>query len=344
VANRAHLKLLKRGVSAWNAWRKAAGKDVKPNLSGANLDSLDLTGVDLHGADLSFTEMSETKLDQANLSDVKMLYGRLIVSSLRGANLTSAILGGSTFDFSDLADANLANTQLDFVSMHGVEFTGANLSGAFLNEAIFTNVDLSGTLGLEDCNHDGPSTIDHRTLRNSGPLPLAFLRGVGLPDSLIDYLPSLLNRAIEHYSCFISYSTQDQDFADLLHADLQNKGVRCWFAPHDLAIGEKIWDEIDAAIRLRDKVLLILSEYSITSDWVEDEVTKAFEEERKRDQIVLFPVRLDDAVMDTDEAWAAKLRTRHIGDFRQWKKLDGYKKSFERVLRDLTVKKVDRQP
>jgi hypothetical protein len=29
------------------------------------------------------------------------------------------------------------------------------------------------------------------------------------------------------------------------------------------------------------------------SDWVEDEVTKAFEEERKRKPIVLFPIRLE---------------------------------------------------
>jgi hypothetical protein len=60
---------------------------------------------------------------------------------------------------------------------------------------------------------------------------------------------------------------KDQDFADRIHTDLQNKGVRCWFAPHDMPIGGKILDEIDDAIRLRDKVLLILSEHSIRSDW-----------------------------------------------------------------------------
>jgi hypothetical protein len=84
-----------------------------------------------------------------------------------------------------------------------------------------------------------------------------------------------LNQAIQHYSCFISYSTKDQEFAERLYADLQNKGVRCWFAPHDLRIGSKVLDEIDAAIRLRDKVLLILSEHSIKSGWVGDEVTQA---------------------------------------------------------------------
>jgi hypothetical protein len=67
----------------------------------------------------------------------------------------------------------------------------------------------------------------------------------------------------------------------------------------------------NAAIRLRDKLLLILSEHSIKSDWVETEVTTAFEEELKRGQTVLFPIRLDDAVMDTKEAWAAKLRAPH---------------------------------
>ena len=157
---------------------------------------------------------------------------------------------------------------------------------------------------------------------------------------MIDYLPSVLDQAIQYYSSFISYSTKDQDFANRIHADLQNKGVRCWFAPHDLPIGGKILDEIDTAIRLRDKVLLILSEHSIKSDWVEDEVKKAFEEERTRapKQTVLFPIRLADAVMDTIEAWAGLLRRdRNIGDFRRWKDHDGYQRSFERVLRDLKL-------
>jgi hypothetical protein len=84
-------------------------------------------------------------------------------------------------------------------------------------------------------------------------------------------------------------------------------------------------------------MLLILSKHSIKSDWVEDEVTKGFEEERKRGQIVLFPVRLDQTVMKTNEARAAKLRARLIGDFRRWKDHNAYKESFERVVRDLAI-------
>jgi hypothetical protein len=105
-----------------------------------------------------------------------------------------------------------------------------------------------------------------------------------------------------------------------------------------MRIGAKIIDALDEAIRLRDKVLLILSEGAIASDWVEGEVTRALDEERTRKQVVLFPVRIDDAVMQTSEGWARLLRgQRNIGDFSQWKDHDSYQKSFERLMRDLRV-------
>jgi len=53
----------------------------------------------------------------------------------------------------------------------------------------------------------------------------------------LEYLHSLRDETIQFYSCFISYFSKDQVFADRLHADLQNKGIRCWFALHDLPTG-----------------------------------------------------------------------------------------------------------
>ena len=159
--------------------------------------------------------------------------------------------------------------------------------------------------GLETCRHRGPSTLDHRTLARSGPLPLAFLRGCGLPDALIDYLPSLLNEPFQFYSCFISYASRDQAFAERLYADLQNKGVRCWFAPEDMKAGDRIRDTIDQQIHLREKLLLILSSASIASTWVEDEVEAALEEERKSPErrTVLVPIKIDHAMEETNRAW-----------------------------------------
>jgi hypothetical protein len=102
-------------------------------------------------------------------------------------------------------------------------------------------------------------------------------------------------------------------------SELQERDVRCWFAPADMRIGAKILDSADEAIRLQDKLLLVISQRSLESEWVEDEVTKAFSEERDRGGTVVFPVRIDDALLNTDRPWAVKLRkNRHIGDFSDW--------------------------
>jgi hypothetical protein len=57
---------------------------------------------------------------------------------------------------------------------------------------------------------------------------------------------------------------------------------------------------------------------------------------KKRGCVVLFPIRLDDGIMNTDQAWAADIRrTRHIGDFSKWEDKENFQKAFERLLRDL---------
>ena len=47
---------------------------------------------------------------------------------------------------------------------------------------------------------------------------------------------------------------------------------------------------------------------SIASEWAEDEVNKAYAEERSRKETVLFPIRIDNTVIATAEPWAVKLR------------------------------------
>lgn len=195
--------------------------------------------------------------------------------------------------------------------------------------------------------HDGYSHIELYTVQ----LPLDgsalhFLRGAGVPDEWIDFYRSSMTSPIQYYSCFISYAHQDEMLAQRLHADLQDQGVRCWFAPEDMKIGDKIRTRIDEAIYLQDKLLLVLSEHALASTWVEDEVEAAMEKEQRQQREMLFPVRLDESVMQTSTAWAAKLRrTRHIGNFTCWTDPQEYQRAFKRLLRDLKAEaeKVDRQ-
>ena len=247
--------------------------------------------------------------------------------NLIGANLRRVDLSGANLSGADLREANIGRANLGEANLNGADFTAAR-AGA----TIFANVDLSAAKGLETIRHNGPSTIGIDTIYKSrGKTPEAFLRGCGVPDGFIAYIGSIVGRPTEFYSCFISYSTKDQEFAGRLHADLQANGVRCWFAPEDLRIGDKFQERIEKSIGEHDKLLLVLSEKSIQSPWVEREVQAAFEREHKSKKPVLFPIRLDETVMETTKAWAAEIRrTRHIGEFGQWREHNSYRKALER--------------
>lgn len=156
-----------------------------------------------------------------------------------------------------------------------------------------------------------------------------------MPETLITFSKSPVGKPIPYYSAFISYATQDEHFARRLHNDLQMKGVRVWFAPEDLRIGERIADSIDEPIRVHDKLILVLSKHPIDHAWVRQEYAKAIAKEARDGEMVLFPIRLDDSSFGTREQWAYVLRQRHIGNFREWATPERYESAFDRLLRDL---------
>ena len=322
MANAEHLTILKKGVKAWNAWR-GDNLDVRPDLMGANLRKADIGGADLSGAILR-----EAILDQADLT---------------GADLTGADLDQTNLSYADLSEADLSEAILYQAKLHQTNLRKAILREARIGRTVFMNIDLSTVQDLDTVRHLGPSTIGIDTIYKSrGNISEVFLRGCGVPDTFIEYMASLVGKPIEFYSCFISYSTKNQDFADRLYADLQNKGVRCWFAPEDMKIGDRFRQRIDESIKLYDKLLLILSKESIASQWVEAEVEAALEKERRQEgRTVLFPVTIDSAAWDTDQAWASFIRrNRNIGAFSNWKDHDDYQKAFDRLLRDLKAEAV----
>ena len=157
----------------------------------------------------------------------------------------------------------------------GLDLTGADLSRARLGRTVLGDIDLSETKGLVEVQHESSSTIGTDTIQRSrGRIPQEFLRGCGLSDLDIEYaklaapgydpgqVANLTDRihalfhgsGNQYFSCFISYSSKDGEFARCLHDDLQNNGVRCWFAPEDLKIGDKSRGRIDDAIRIHDKL------------------------------------------------------------------------------------------
>lgn len=197
MANAKQIAILKRGVPAWNKWgeknRKVPPSNWKPDFCG-----MDRVGVDLAEADL-------------------------INVDLRGGDLSGANLRRASLKGTDLTDADLSGAILTRADLRHSDFTKA-----CLGSTVFGDNDLSTVKGLETVEHVGPSPIGLSTIyRSKGKIPETFLRGAGVPEDFITYMKSLVGKAIDFYSCFISYSSQDADFAQRLYADLQVKNVRC---------------------------------------------------------------------------------------------------------------------
>jgi hypothetical protein len=181
---------------------------------------------------------------------------------------------------------------------------------------------------------------------------LTFLRGCGLPDSFIDYLPSLFGHAISFYSCFISYNHGDKVFAKHLHDTLQGRNIRCWLDERQLSPGDDIYEGVDRGIRLWDKMLLCCSERSLTSWWVDNEIDKAFAkeqmlmQERGKKILTLIPLDLDGYLL---KGWvngkASQVRSRLAADFQGWEhNFAIFQKQVENVIRALHTDDTAREP
>ena len=348
MPNKKHLQILKQGVGDWNAWRRD-NPEVVPDLREALITNEDLRGADLSRAHLNHGTLVNTDLSSTTLVEADLRWMHITRTNLQDADLTRANLDGS-----DLYDANLSRTMLVAATFRGASLFATDLSGSILNDANFTlakfgdvtlgNNDLSVALGLHDISHRGPSSIGIDTLfMSQGHIPEAFLRGVGVPEEFITQIPGLVAsvKPIQFQSCFISYSHQDEEFAKRLHAAMRAESLRVWFAPEDMKAGRKLHEEIFRAIQIHDKLLLVLSEDSMKSEWVMTEIRRAKKVEREENRRKLFPIRLVD--FETIQKWecfdadsgkdlAAEVREYYIPDFSNWKDHDSFEREFAKLL------------
>ena len=325
MAQEEHLAILKEGAEAWNRWR--AKNWETPNLDRAGLTYARLIGVNLRGANLLGADLSNAQLSDADFS--------------------FADLGGADFSGANLSNANLGTANLRHANFRDAKFGAANLRNADFGFTIFANCDLSDVQGLDHVEHAGPSTVGIDTIyKSKGKIPESFLRGCGVPESLVTQMNSLVGAedGIQFYSCFISYSSKDEEFARRLHGRMREAHLRVWFAPEDVKAGKKLHEQIETAIRIYDKLLIVLSEASLRSEWVMDELRKGFKAERDTGKRKLFPVRLTD--YKTLQNWecrdsvsgkdlAEEVRQYFIPDFSNWKNHDEFEAAFSRLLKDL---------
>lgn len=352
MANEEHLKIFKQGVWIWNKWREE--NEVEPDLNGADLSKInlswqkaDLSKANLSRLNLGLSNFKASYFFEADLSGASLFMGDFSGGHFDNANLTGADLTGANLRNANFNGANLSNANLAMVNLSNAKLDSTNLSEATLGSTIFGNNDLSTVKGLDSVIHGGPSIIGIDTLYRSGDkIPEVFLRGCGVPDELIAYLPSLISarHAIQFYSCFISYSSKDEEFCKRLHARMRAEHLRVWFAPEDVKGGEKLYEQIDRAIQMHDRLLIVLSEESLKSKWVMTEIRRARKTELREGRRKLFPIRLcsyeqlrewECLDADSGEDLAVEVRGYFIPDFSNWKDHDAFEGAFDKLLKDL---------
>ena len=147
MANEEHLKILEQGVEAWNQWRKG-NREIRPDLSGGDLNGGDLNGADLSGANLRGADLSGARLIRANLGGANLRWADLNGAYLYGADLSGAYMyqadfSGAYMYQADLTGADLSEANLSEAYLIAADLRRGNLSGAYLYQANLSEADLS---------------------------------------------------------------------------------------------------------------------------------------------------------------------------------------------------------
>lgn len=255
---------------------------------------------------------------------------------------------------SNLAGANLSSAFIDHCFFRNTALTGAFFGGATLIGCTFAHCStLHEAIGLEEVVHRGPSSIDSFTLKSCiDKLPDVFLEGCGYTQYEISYLRALYREnPIAMYSCFISHAEADLSFASRLLADLRQSNVTCWHYKDSLRGGRDWQPQIDEAIKVHDKLILVCSRQSVYRENVVKEILRAIDIERQTGEQKLFPIRLDDHILSAGmmeearemvttrvwrENWVIHIRRKHVPNFSGWDKDHAkYTAELSNLLRDL---------
>ena len=145
-------------------------------------------------------------------------------------------------------------------------------------------------------------------------------------------------QALQISPLFISYSHGDGAFVDKLESKLNEKGIRFWRDTHEMRAG-RIETQIDRAISQNRTVLLILSEHSLSSDWVEHEVRMARSLEKEMARDVLCPVALGDSWKESK--WPKRVMEQimeyNILDFSEWEDDSKFEGMFRKLIDGLEL-------
>jgi uncharacterized protein YjbI with pentapeptide repeats len=328
----------------------------RASLVGCSFANCEFQDCILAAADFRDCDLASATFNRCNAIEI----------NLEGANLRSAKILEAAFGEADMFRACLADAEIrcnargSFLvraDLSGTLFYGATLSGCHfgfnaIHATSFVLCDLADVHLTAPCDVDRTSV--ERSLRPMAQLIVdrerlperdreqivtaashslaecqLFFTNLGVDQGLVESESlGLLSAWLRQPSTFISYSSADEQFAAALHDQLVAAGIDTWFAPDDMRGGRMIHEQVVEEIRKRDRVILVLSESSLASNWVATELRETLASEATSHVRKLFPIRVVD--IDVLKSWelfdadsgqdlARLVRQYHIPDFSGWR-------------------------
>lgn len=93
---------------------------------------------------------------------------------------------------------------------------------------------------------------------------------------------------------FLSHSSKDKEFVRRLTADLQAQNLHVWLDERELQVGDSIVQGVSDGLRDSDYFVVVVSQNSAQSKWVQQELNSALMRELSGKGVVVLPVRMDE--------------------------------------------------
>ena len=97
------------------------------------------------------------------------------------------------------------------------------------------------------------------------------------------------------HQIFISYAAEDKPVADAVCEAVEREGIKCWYAPRDVAYGRDFEESIVDAISGSQLIILVLTSHSNSSAHVKREIQNACLEEVS---VPVLPFRVEDVPLN----------------------------------------------
>ncbi|MFE7558825.1 toll/interleukin-1 receptor domain-containing protein [Kitasatospora sp. NPDC057500] len=258
--------------------------------------------------------LSHINAIQASFIQARFLHCELEQAAFGTADFFKATFRGGTFG-GNYREAFFIRAVFDEVTFRGARFDGAHFGfNVFVaTELVATNLDpvvINGLCQIDERTIAASFILNSRALdlvrnqprddqavrdltRDLAGLERFLVRAGADPDSVRAYRDTARStREPARPSVFISYSSADESFATELRNQLEANGVDTWFAPHDIRGGRTILEQVTEEIQRRGRMILVLSEASMASNWVATEIRRAVRAERESGTRKLFPIRI----------------------------------------------------